>query len=190
MEKEWGWGQRTVLEVQPSAHRPGAQRFCVFISDVRATPPIFCRSTSAPFRLSQPFGVPGAPPRRALGPRRERREGQAAAAREPGGLVGFDRLGWKTFSFLITSPSPSPRVAKCAWLARLPRAGQPVLSCATGPSWMPGLGYPDEGERTEGGGELASGTGILQRAGCQRGWHPLPSPLLPIQVGSKAGAGV
>lgn len=94
-----GVGERTVLEVQPSTHRHGAQRFCVFISEVRATPPILCRSTSAGFRLSQYFGVPGTAQRRALGPRRERREGQAATAREPGGLVEFDRLGWKTFSF-------------------------------------------------------------------------------------------
>lgn len=41
---------------------------------------------------------------RALGPRGERREGEAAAAGEPDGLVGSDRLGWKTFSFYFSSP--------------------------------------------------------------------------------------
>lgn len=140
-----------------------------------------------PLRLSQYFVVLRAQERRALGPRGERRAEEKAAAREPGGPVRSVRLGWKTF-FLITSPRRSFRVARRAGLVRLLRAGPPIFSCAMGGVGFRGWGTGARGSAKE--ANMPPDRGSRSGPGCQRGWNPLPSPLHPIQVGSKVGAGM
>ena len=130
------------------------------------TPPIPRRNTSPPLRLSKPSGVPRALQRRALGPRGERREWEAAAAAEPGGPGRSIRLGLENFFFLITSPSRSARVARrgAGAATRLSAANFFFFFfLRDGPSWIPGLGYRGEVGRIEGGGEFDSGTGIPNR---------------------------
>lgn len=75
-------------------------------------------------------------------------------------------------------------------MALLPGAGPPTFSCGTGRTGFPGWGAGARGDAQREEANLAPRRGSRSGAGGQRRWNPQPSPLRPIQVLSKAGAGV